>query len=102
MLLSEPKTAKIVKPNIKVVDITTQKGTRAEGSIFEITLSSEAVAPFVLLDFDINSEIRGEFSDNGFFMFENYKTITFFSRSSFQTTKQIRDNLKVKTVSDVQ
>ena len=68
--------------------------------VFEITLSSEAIAPFVVMDFKLNSGIKGQFIENGFFIFDGKKTIKFQTNTNINE-QQIKDNLTVKTVTDV-
>jgi len=99
LLLTEPKNSKIVKPNIKVVEV--KKGNRVDNkNVFDITLSAQAIAPFVGLDFKLNSGIKGQFIENGFFIFDGKKTIKFETISDI-TEQQIKDNLIVKTLTDV-
>ena len=99
MLLSEPKNSKLIKPNIKVVDVK-QEESVDDRQTFLITLSSEAIAPFVRMDFKNGSEIKGQFLQNGFFIFDGQKTILLETKSNI-TEKQIKDNLTFKTVTDV-
>ncbi len=63
-------------------------------------MSSEAVTPFVYMDFKLNSKISGHFPDNGFFMFVSPKTIQFVTNSNI-TVQNIKDNLTFKTLADV-
>ncbi|XP_054161783.1 beta-mannosidase-like [Oppia nitens] len=98
MLLTEPKNSKLIKPNIKVLDV--KKGG-INDKTFIISLSSETIAPFVLLDFRPNSEISGQFMENGFFIFDGQKSIIFKSNSQLISEQQIKDKLIVKTVTDV-
>ena len=100
-MLSEPKTSKIVKPNIKVVDVrlgSVAGGTGSRG--FTISLTSETVAPFVWLDLKLKSGISGQFMENGFFIFDGKKSIVFETNSNVTET-QIIDNLLIKSVTDV-
>ena len=94
MLLTEPKNSKIVAPNIKVIDVKKNEGKNT----FVIKLSSEAVAPFVSLDFKLRSGIKGHFSDNGFFILEKEITVEFYPLFSTTQTneKEIKDNLLSK------
>ncbi|XP_054164237.1 beta-mannosidase-like [Oppia nitens] len=100
MLLNEPKNSKLVKPNIKLVSVKRKSHLDDKQQVFDITLSSEAIAPFVGLDFKLKSGIKGNFIENGFFIFDGMKTITFETKSNV-TEKQIKDNLLFKTVTDV-
>ena len=98
MLLTEPKNSRIVAPKLKLIDVkkTSTHGTQE----FEITLSSEAVAPFVVLDFKLNSTLKGQFLDNGFFIFDGKKTVVFKTNQNI-SEQQIKDNLIFKTLTDV-
>ncbi|CAG2109745.1 unnamed protein product, partial [Medioppia subpectinata] len=110
LLLSEPKNSHIIQPNIKVLDVKEVK--RAEGSApvgphylsnsrtFSISLSSETIAPFVSLDFRPKTGISGHFMENGFFIFDGKKCVIFCTESNV-TDKHIRDNLVIKSVTDV-
>ena len=99
MLLTDPKNSTIVKPNIKVVEV--KKGNRVDNkNVFDITLSAQAVAPFVGLDFKLNSGIKGQFIENGFFIFDGKKTVKFETTSNVSET-QIKDNLLIKTLTDI-
>ncbi len=99
MLLSEPKNSKIVKANVKLVDVK-PKSNENNRYVYDIVLSSEAVAPFVSLDFKLNSKIMGQFTHNGLFMFESPRTIQFMTKSNL-TAQQIKDNLTIKTLTDI-
>ncbi|CAG2176241.1 unnamed protein product, partial [Oppiella nova] len=68
-------------------------------TVFELSLSSETVAPFVVLDFKANSGIRAQFLENGFFIFSGKKTIKMQTESKI-TEKDIKDNLTIKTLTD--
>jgi hypothetical protein len=99
MLLAEPKNSALVKPNLKVNKVTIEP--TAEGRhVYLIDLTADAIAPFVLLDFKVGSGLRGQFVENGFFVFDGQKTIRLVSDLTL-TEKQIKDNLVIKTVTDV-
>ncbi|CAG2163303.1 unnamed protein product [Oppiella nova] len=103
LLLTEPRNSRIVKPNVKLVSVKLRPNVEVNGNpkhVFDITLSTEAVAPFVSLDFALNSGIRGNFLENGFFIFDSRKTITFVTESN-ATETDIAKHLTIKTVSDV-
>jgi hypothetical protein len=101
MLLSEPKNSNIVVPNLKMVDVKQESHDKqANVYVYDIEMSSEAVAPFVYMDFKLNSKISGHFPDNGFFMFSSPITIQFHTNSNI-TTQAIKDNLTLKTLTDV-
>lgn len=101
MLLTEPKNSKIVKPNIKLVDVKQiSRNIFTNEYLYEIELSSEAVTPFVYMDFKLNSKISGRFPDNGFFMFQSPKVIEFKTFSNI-TVQQFKENLTFKTLTDV-
>ena len=100
MLLSKPNEAKIVKPNIKVIEIKKRPTLVDNKRVFDITLSAETVAPFVVLDFKLNSEINGHFIDNGFFIFDGKRSIELETESDL-TEQQIKDNITVKTYTDI-
>ncbi len=101
MLLSEPKNSKIVKPNLKLVDVKQiSHDIKTSKYVYNIEMSSESVAPFVYMDFKLNSKISGHFPDNGFFMFSSPITIQFHTNSNI-TTQAIKDNLTFKTLTDV-
>ena len=97
MLLTEPKTSKIVNPRVKLVDVKKNFITNA----LVIHLSSESVAPFVLLDFKLGSGIKGHFSDNGFFIFNKEISLEFYPKDISVSEQQIRDNLTIKTLTDI-
>ena len=99
-LLTQPKNSKIVKPNLKVVAVKKRTQKVDNRNIFDIQLSTEAVAPFVVLDFKYDSKISGQFPNNGFFVFDTHKNITFETESTL-TEQQIKDNLVIKTLTDV-
>ncbi len=97
MLLSEPKNSKIVKPHLKLVDVKqVAHDIFTNRYIYNIEMSSEAVAPFVCMD----SKISGQFLDNGFFMFSSSKTIQFETYSNI-TVQHFKDSLTFKTLTDV-
>ena len=100
MLLTEPKNSKLVKPNIKLIDVKKTSTEVNDKTAFELSLSSETVAPFVVLDFKANSGIRAQFLENGFFIFDGKKTIQMLTESKI-TEKDIKDNLTIKTLTDV-
>ncbi|CAG2174524.1 unnamed protein product [Oppiella nova] len=45
MLLTEPKNSKLVKPNIKLIDVKKTSTKVNDKTVFELSLSSETVAP---------------------------------------------------------
>ncbi|CAG2116219.1 unnamed protein product, partial [Medioppia subpectinata] len=97
LLLTEPKNAKLVKPNLRLVSVL-----RDDKHLFSIKLYTEAVAPFVALDLKPGSGISGHFVDNGFFMFDETKTVQFVYTGNEAVDEQdIADNLIIKTVTDV-
>lgn len=100
MLLAEPKNSKLVKPNLKVEKVEKWNNTIDDKNVYFIHMSSQSIAPFVLLDFTLGSGIRGQFVENGFFVFEGQKTIEFRSDLDLKI-EQIIDNLVIKTVTDV-
>jgi hypothetical protein len=105
MLLSEPKNSSIVKPNLKLIDVKQVGHVVSHDKllnvyVYDIEISSEAVAPFVSMDFKLDSKISGHFPNNGFFMFSSPITIQFHANSNI-TTQAIKDNLTLKTLTDV-
>jgi hypothetical protein len=101
MLLSEPNNSKIVKPNLKLVDVKQKSYNKQTNKfVYDIEMSSEAVTPFVYMDFKLNSKISGHFPDNGFFMFVSPKTIQFETNSNV-TAQQLKESLTFKTLTDV-
>lgn len=67
--------------------------------IFEIELTSDAMAPFVYLDF-LPKNVAGRFSDNGFLLLPSQpKKISFYPWAPVLSA-QISANLKIKTISD--
>lgn len=101
MLLSEPKNSAIVKSSVELVDVKqVSHNMQSNKYVYEIELSSAAVTPFVCIDFKPNSQIKGQFPDNGFFMFNSHKTIRFQTNSNI-TVQQIKDNITFKTLTDV-
>jgi hypothetical protein len=101
MLLSEPKNSKIVKPNLKLVDVKQKShDIKTNKYVYDIEMSSEAVTPFIYMDFKLNSKIRGHFPHNGFFMFVSPKTIEFVTNSNI-TAQELKDNLTFKTLTDI-
>jgi hypothetical protein len=101
MLLLEPKKSRIVKPNLKLVDVKQTSFDKTTNKyVYDIEMSSEAIAPFVYMDFKLGSKISGYFPDNGFFMFVSPKNIEFVTNSNI-TVQLIKDNLTFKTLTDV-
>jgi hypothetical protein len=101
MLLSEPKNSKIVNPNLKLVDVKQKSYNNLTNKyVYDIEMSSEAVTPFVYMDFKLNSKITGHFPDNGFFMFVSPKTIQFETNSNI-TAQELKESLTFKTLTDV-
>ncbi|XP_054162086.1 beta-mannosidase-like [Oppia nitens] len=99
MLLTKPNEAKLVKPNLRVIDVQ-KRPARADKYVFDIHISADSVAPFVVLDLKPKSGIIGQFLDNGFFIFDGNFTATFQTDTDIGE-QQIRDNLIVKTLTDV-
>ncbi|CAG2110569.1 unnamed protein product [Medioppia subpectinata] len=66
----------------------------------KITLSSKAIAAFVVMDFKPKSGIRGQFMENGFFIFDGKKTIELQTESNV-SENNIKDNLTFKTLTDI-
>ena len=83
-----------------MVDVKKRSSLVDNQHVFDITLSTESVAPFVVLDFALDSDISGQFLDNGFFVFDNRKTITFVSNSDLNEQK-IKDKIVIKTLTGV-
>ena len=83
------------KPNLTAIQIT--KVSDSEQSTFQIKLQTDKVAPFVLLDFNYQSNITGTFSDNGFLLLSENKEITFKTESQL-TVNDIKSNLIVKSI----
>ena len=101
MLLTEPKNAKLVKPKLRVSKISQSSQLPGANTYnYLITLTSDSVAPFVLLDFKVGSGLKGQFVENGFFVFDGQKTISLVTDKKM-TEEQIKDNLVIKTVTDV-
>ena len=100
MLLTEPKNSRIVAPNLRLVDVKKNSIHDKQTQEFAITLSSEAVAPFVVLDFKLHSGLKGQFLENGFFIFDGKKTIVFETNQNL-SEQQIKDNLIYKTLTDI-
>ena len=63
-----------------------------------MTLHSEAVALFVFLNIKDNN-IQGWFSDNGFIMVTNSKTVTFRAKQEISLNR-FEENLKVISLHD--
>jgi hypothetical protein len=101
MLLTEPKNSKIVKPHLKLVDVKqVAHDIFTNRYVYNIEMSTEAVAPFVCMDFNHDSKISGQFLDNGFFMFSSPKTIQFETYSNI-TVQYFKGSLTFKTLTDV-
>ena len=100
-LLTQPKNSKIVKPNLKVVDVKKRSEKVDNLNAFDISLSTEAVAPFVVLEFKYDSNIFGQFPNNGFFVFDTHKNITFETESNSVNEQQIKNSIVIKTLTDI-
>ncbi|KAL4228975.1 hypothetical protein ACF0H5_012015 [Mactra antiquata] len=81
------------KPNLKIasVEVTHDNHT------FEIKLTTEEVAVFVWIEAE---GIKGRFSDNGFFMFTETKTLLFFAWITVDQ-KTLLESLNVKSLFDI-
>lgn len=101
LLLSEIKNSQITEPKLKLFDVKKRSELVDNRTAFDITVETEAVAAFVVLDFDVESNIDGQFLDNGFFVFDKQKTITFTSDSKQLTEEKIKSNLKIKSAINV-
>lgn len=99
-LLTEPKDSKISDPKLKVISVKKRSERVDNRNVFDIELSAESIAPFVVMDFKPESQISGQFVNNGFFVFDTRKTIAFETESAL-SEQQIRDNLLIKTLTDV-
>ncbi|CAG2112009.1 unnamed protein product, partial [Medioppia subpectinata] len=53
MLLTEPKNSKLVKPELKLIEVKKKSVSESNDNnhVFEITLSSQSIAAFVVMDF---------------------------------------------------
>ena len=100
MLLTEPKNSNLKSPKVKLTEVKKLPQAWFKGQQFEINLTSEGVAPFVVLDYKLHSGVSGHFYDNGFFVFNGKKTVIFETKQNL-SEKQIKDNLIFKTLTDV-
>jgi beta-mannosidase len=97
-LLSELKNAVgLQKPKIEITKITTNSSAQ---NVFNINIETNAITPFVWLDSKQNSNIRGRFSDNGFFMFDTNREIQFYS-SKPVSIDELKSKLTLRSLTDV-
>ena len=64
---------------------------------FKITLESDAIALFVLLDV---KNMRGHFSDNGFLIVTRKKTVTFHSEDSIPPS-ELKTRITIKSLGNI-
>ena len=68
--------------------------------VYNIEIKTNSISLFVWLDFSLDSEIVGEFSENGFLMFNETKSIYFFSETPVEVN-QLKSELTVRSLTDV-
>ncbi len=97
-LLSELKhVVGLQKPKIQITNITTNSSAQ---NVFNINIETNAIALFVWLDLKENSNIRGRFCDNGFFMFDSKREIQFYSLKPV-SIDELKSKLTVRSLTDV-
>ncbi|KAI1286843.1 Beta-mannosidase [Halotydeus destructor] len=100
LLLSSPKKATgISKSSVRIVNV--QPLSANSSSVFSIELSTDAICLFVWLDFRPESEVDGQFTDNGFILFEPNKTIQFTALSPDVSADEISKSIIVRSLTDV-
>lgn len=88
------------KANINIVNITEAMIDSYGVYMMSITIECvECIAPFVWLDFNVDSSISGIFSDNGFMLIGN-KQIEFWTRSKI-ANQELVEALTIKSFSDI-
>lgn len=101
-LLDWPKNAVGLKK--AKISVSSVKGpvTDEEGNyVFLITLTTDAIAPFVWIDFVDTFHYDGVFSNNGFFFIEPTVNVNFTTRYNTVTVESVRKSLLVKSIADV-
>ena len=99
LLLQYPTERSVIQsPNLRVANVT-QIPKSDGGNEFAITLTTEAVAPFVFLNLRSN-QVLGWFSDNGFIMVSPTQTVYFQSRNYVNLT-EFQNGLEVLSLHDV-
>ncbi|ODN02454.1 Beta-mannosidase [Orchesella cincta] len=84
----------LVNPNLKITTVD-----MINENTFEFTVTSDAVAPFVF--FTASEDHRGYFSDNGFVLTTNEKTIQYYSQDGITDVLQFMNQLKIMSLYDV-
>lgn len=79
-----------------ILQITDVKAAGVENA-FTVTMTTDNIAPFVWLE---ATGIRGRFSDNGFLLLTQSKTLTFYAWE-MTTVQELTSALKVKSLQDV-
>ncbi len=88
----------IIKPNLRVTHIT---GIQISPNyVYDIVLESDGIAHFVWLDFRLESNIEGIFSDNRFVVFSNKKLIQFYGENRVSIDK-LKSELTLKSLTDI-
>ena len=100
LLLSPIRDAIGIKNSIVRVKEMTGPHNQMPDYVFEITIECKSIALFVWLDFTLNSSISGHFSDNGFILFPNTKTVYFFCKTPLKI-EDFKTQLIIKTLTDV-
>lgn len=81
------------KAKIQVTNIITVK----KDQVFNITISTSAIAPFVWLD---TPGVQGRFSDNGFLMVQRVKHLQYFAWESVDQNR-LGGSLTIKSLMDI-
>jgi beta-mannosidase len=93
---SDLKDVTLLAANISVVN-----GTKLNSQEFQFSLITNAVSPFVWLDYD--AKIYGRFDDNGFLLLpKEYKYVKFTCKKmdcSNMSAQDVQSHFKVKTIS---
>ncbi|XP_054169104.1 beta-mannosidase-like [Oppia nitens] len=100
LLLSPLKDAFGLKdPKIRIIQVSGPHNYTPD-YVYDIVLHTENIALFVWLDFTLDSDILGEFSENGFLLSNEKKFIRFYSKNPIEVDK-LKSQLIIKTLANV-
>ncbi|BFZ06433.1 hypothetical protein BsWGS_09472 [Bradybaena similaris] len=91
--LAYPKSSKLKPAQVKITSVT-----RASDHVFDIEVSSDAIALFVWLSVDI--DVRGHFSDNGFLLLTPSRHVRFYTIEP-TAVEYLSSHLRVRSLADV-